>query len=69
MCEKIPDKSFDCLDDIDDDIRVLVLSSALLDTLIECRNKLRIINKKDLDALRIDIKYILELCKELEEIL
>ena len=67
MREQISDKNFDCLDDIDDDIRILVLSSALFDGLIECKNGLRTINKNDIETLKIDIKYIFRLCEELEK--
>lgn len=67
MCEQISDKNFDCLDDIDDDIRIFVLSSALFDSLMECKNGLRTINKNDLKTLKIELQYTFELCEELEK--
>ena len=67
MREQISDKNFDCIDNIDEDIQILVLSTALLDALIECKNGLRTINKNDIETLKIDIKYIFRLCEELEK--
>lgn len=67
MCEQISDKNFDCLDDIDDDIRIFVLSSALFDSLMEYKNGLRTINKNDLKTLKIELQYTFELCEELEK--